>query len=220
MTLIPTALDPHYEFHQWRNALAVLSAAYPTEWAELIEVLSTFRLLRTDIGEQGEKGGGKSKVAIRFDRLLRAKGWLPKQFDTRVLVDGVAIESPTHEVDSFKSRIAIELEWNNKTEFYDRDLNNFRLLFELRVIDVGIIITRCDELQAVFDALGRGGSYGSTTTILSKLRRKLDGGAGGGCPVLAIGMRPSLYLDDVADPALARGFEPIARTRPSRKAPR
>ena len=27
----------------------------------------------------------------------------------------------------FKNRIAVEMEWNNKDPFYDRDLNNFRI---------------------------------------------------------------------------------------------
>ena len=56
--------------------------------------------------------------------------------------------------------MALELEWNNKDPFFDRDLNNFRLLFELRAIDVGVIVTRATELQAVFDQLGKGSSYG------------------------------------------------------------
>jgi len=172
-------------------------------------VLAEFRILRSDIGEAGEKGGGKSK--IRMDRMWRARGWQPKQFDTKIVVDGTPIESPTHEVDSFKNGVALELEWNNKTEFYDRDLNNFRLLFDLRVAAAGVIITRCDELQGVFDVLGKGDSYGSTTTILSKLKRKLDGGAGGGCPVFIAGMRKSLYLDDVADPSLSSRFVRIER---------
>jgi len=106
---------------------------------------------------------------------------------------------------------------NNKTEFYDRDLNNFRLLFDLRVADVGVIITRCDELQQIFDALGKGGSYGSTTTILSKLKRKLDGSAGGGCPVLAVGMKSTLYLDDMADPDVCSRFVRIDRVTKSRQ---
>jgi hypothetical protein len=84
-------------------------------------------------------------------------------------------------------------------------------LFDLRVTDVGVIVTRCDELQGVFNALGKGASYGPTTTILSKLQRKLDGGAGGGCPVLAIGMKKSLYLDDVANPQFAAKFDRIER---------
>ncbi len=103
------------------------------------------------------------------------------------------IDSPTHKVDCFKNGVGVEIEWNNKTEFYDRDLNNFRLLFDLRALNVGVIITRCDELQMIFDSLGRGSSYGQTTTILSKLLRKMEGGSGGGCPVLVFGIKTSLY---------------------------
>ena len=217
---IPEALKEFYEFHEWRNAVAVLSGAFPGEWGDIQEILAEFRILRSDIGEMGEKGGGKSKVAIRMDRLFVARGWRPKEFDTKIVVDGHAIESPTHEVDCFKNKVALELEWNNKTEFYDRDLNNFRLLFDLRVADVGLIVTRCDELQTIFNALGKGGSYGSTTTILSKLRRKLDGGAGGGCPVLAISMKRALYLDDIGDPGLSSRFVPIDRvTKPRKRKP-
>jgi len=175
--LIPPDLHELYAFREWRNPCAVLSVAYPQEWADLLEILRDFRLLRTDVGEAGIKGGGKSLVAIRMDKMFRARNWNPMSFDTKIVVNGVAIESPTHEVDCFKGKVALELEWNNKTEFYDRDLNNFRLLFDLRVADVGVIITRCDELQDIFDDLGRGSSYGTTSTILSKLHRKLNGGA-------------------------------------------
>lgn len=223
LELIPTELQSSYEFHQWRNAVAVLAGVYPDEWQSLLEVLSAFRILRTDIGELGTKGGGKSKVAIRMDRMFRERGWLPQEFDTSILVktlggDVRETKSPTHEVDCFRGKVAIELEWNNKTEFYDRDLNNFRLLFDLRVIDVGIVMTRSDELQTVFDSLGKGSSYGSTTTILSKLVRKLEGGAGGGCPVLAVGMKSSLYLDDIADSSVSSLFVPIERTTRRRRA--
>jgi hypothetical protein len=222
LDLIPKELFELYEFHEWRNAIAVLSGAFPGEWADILEVLADFRILRSDIGELGEKGGGKSKVAIRMDRMFRERKWRPQEFDTSIVVRTVeatqTIKSPTHEVDCFKERVALELEWNNKTEFYDRDLNNFRLLFDLRVADVGIIITRCDELQQVFNSIGKGSSYGSTTTILSKLKRKLDGGAGGGCPVLAVGMKSTLYLDDIADPGISSRFVRIERvTKPRRK---
>jgi hypothetical protein len=217
LKLIPKPLLGLYEFHEWRNAISVLHGAYRQEWNDILQVLAEFRILRSDIGEKGEKGGGKSKVAIRLDRLLSARGWRYKKFDIKIDVEGTKIETGTHEVDCFKERVALELEWNNKTEFYDRDLNNFRLLFDLRVADVGIIITRCDELQQIFNSMGKGGSYGPTTTILSKLRRKLDGGAGGGCPVLAIGMKSTLYLDDVADPRVSSRFVRIERvTKPRR----
>ena len=104
--------------------------------------------------------------------------------------------SPTHKVDFFKNQVAIETEWNNKDPFFDRDLNNFRLLFDLRAISVGIIITRCDELQYIFDDLGKGKSYGPSTTHVSKLLPKLEGGGGGGCPVLVFGISKRLYIED------------------------
>ena len=45
---------------------------------------------------------------------------------------------------------------NNKDPFYDRDLNNFKLLFDLRAISVGIIITRCDEQYDIIEACSWG----------------------------------------------------------------
>jgi len=68
-------------------------------------------------------------------------------------------------------------------------LNNFRLPFELRAISVGIIITRTDELQEIFDSIGRGKSYGSSTTHVGKLLPKIQGGGGGGCPILVFGIK-------------------------------
>jgi hypothetical protein len=219
LDLIPKGLNDLYEFHEWRNAVAVLAAAYPEEWDDILAVLSDFRLLRTDI-EKGEGGkfGDRSKVAIRLDDIaLRPRGWKPREFRTSIKVDDEVYESPTHEVDCVKSKVALEVEWNNKTEFYDRDLNNFRRLFELQAIDVGVIVTRCDELQSIFKSLGRAKSFGSSTTILSKLKRKLDGGAGGGCPVLIVGMKKTLYLDDVADPGVGSRFVRISRANKSNR---
>jgi hypothetical protein len=89
--------------------------------------------------------------------------------------------------------VGVEVEWNNKTEFYDRDLNNFRLLHQLRVLSVGVIITRMSELQDLFDDLGIGQKYGNSTTHWNKLIPKIDGGGAGGCPVLAIGITNRCY---------------------------
>lgn len=73
----------------------------------------------------------------------------PHYYAGKLSVDDTVLISPTHEVDCFKNHIALELEWNNKDPFFDRDLNNFRLLFDLRAISVGIILTRCDDLQDI-----------------------------------------------------------------------
>ena len=87
----------------------------------------------------------------------------------------------------------MEIEWNNKTEFYDRDLNNFRLLKELRVLAVGVMITRMSELQELFNRLDKGKSYGASTTHWDKLIPKVDGGGAGGCPLLLVGMGMDCY---------------------------
>lgn len=101
--------------------------------------------------------------------------------------------APTHHVDYFRNRVAIETEWNNKDPFYDRDLTTFRLLFDLNVLDVGVIITRGSALQEIFNQLGRGSSFGQSTTHMGKLVPKLTHRASGGCPVLALGIRPAAY---------------------------
>lgn len=183
-----------YEVHQWRNALAVLTAALPREWEDIEQVLLNFRLYHSEIAAPG---GSKSKMASRLDKSFSDLGWSAKRFDTRIVVDGIESVSPTHEVDMFKNRVAVEVEWNNKDPFYDRDLNNFRLLFDLRVIDVGIIITRCSDLQALLVDIGRDkGSFGKSTTHMAKLLPRLEGGGGGGCPVVVFGISKQCYVDD------------------------
>ena len=93
------------------------------------------------------------------------------------------------------------MEWNNKDPFFDRDLNNFRLLFDLRVIDVGIIVTRCSELQDIFKGLKIGSSYGNSTTHMQKFLPRLEGGGGGGCPILVFGISSKLYVENLSTEA-------------------
>ncbi|MCC7507019.1 MAG: hypothetical protein IT259_17060 [Saprospiraceae bacterium] len=187
---LPIFIQENYEIHEWRHATAILEYDFPQEWADLCDILSAFRLCESYITTPG---GRKSKVSEWIDSQLYAKGWVEKEFDTALVVDGVPLDSPTHSFDCYKNRIALEIEWNNKDPFYDRDLNNFRLLFDLRVISVGIIVTRCDELQAIFNELGRGTSFGQSTTHMRKLLPKIEGGGGGGCPILVFGIKDSLY---------------------------
>jgi hypothetical protein len=184
-----------FEVFDWRNALALLQAVHPAEFSEICETLGDFILRRSDI-DRG--GGNKSAVARGLDQRLFALGWIEKAFDTKILVDGVAYESPTHSIDCFKGRVALEVEWNNKDPFFDRDLNNFRLLYDLRAIDVGVIVTRTTELERVLRSVGRNvTTYGKATTHTSKLYPKIKGGGAGGCPVAVFGIKAEAYRDDL-----------------------
>ena len=193
LELLPQSIRDDYEVREWKHACAILNRDFPKEWVDIVELLKQFRLRKSWI-TQG--GGRKSLVAASIDQYLYDLGWEEKAFSTKMVVDGVTVDTPTHKVDCFRNRVALEVEWNNKDPFYDRDLNNFRLLFELRAISVGLIITRCDELQDIFDSVGRGSSYGSSTTHMSKLLPRIDGGGGGGCPMLVFGISKKLYLED------------------------
>lgn len=194
LDLIPTSVQDTYEIYEWRHASAILQNDFPDEWADIVDVLDNFWLYKSHLIAAG---GRKSNIANSFDDFLYRRGWEEKSFDTRKFIDGNEYLTPTHKVDCFKNRIALEIEWNNKTEFYDRDLNNFRLLFELGAISVGIIITRSTHLQQLFNHLGRGQSFGASTTHMNKLVPKIDGGSAGGCPILVFGITDRLYVEDV-----------------------
>lgn len=190
--LIPPDVLDLYEVHEWRNAAGVLFTAHPDEWNEVMSALRKFRFSTADVLAPGKN---KSERAKGFDETLTKLGWRETQFRTAIKVDADERESPTHKVDCYKNRVALEIEWNNKDPFFDRDLNNFRLLFDLRVIDVGIIVTRCSDLQTIFNRLGKGKSYGNATTHMNKLLPRIEGGGGGGCPILAFGITSKLYAE-------------------------
>ncbi|WHN65666.1 BglII/BstYI family type II restriction endonuclease [Cysteiniphilum sp. QT6929] len=187
-------IHSHYEVYEYKHACAILKEDFPEEWSELLGLLSNFKLKKSWIVNPG---GRKSKVSEYIDTYLYKRGWVEKQFNTQVVIDSVNYDSPTHKVDCFKNRVALEIEWNNKDPFYDRDLNNFRLLFDLKAISVGVIITRSDELQELFNKLGRGSSYGASTTHIGKLLPRIDGGGGAGCPLLVFGIKKTLFEEDI-----------------------
>lgn len=191
---LPQFVRDNYEVLEWNHATAILERDFPKEWAELCDVLTNFRLRKSHIVEAG---GRKSKIAAELDSALYERGWIEKKFEVLQQIDGHVRETPTHSIDCFKNRIGVEIEWNNKDPFFDRDLNNFRLLFELKAVSVGVIITRCTDLQQIFKTLDRGESFGSSTTHFGKLKPKILGAGSGGCPILALGISKLLFVDDI-----------------------
>ena len=74
-------------------------------------------------------GGSKSEVSKAIDNFLSDRGWVEKEFSTSVKVDENIMDSPTHKIDCYKNRIELEIEWNNKDPFFDRDLIIFDYCF-------------------------------------------------------------------------------------------
>jgi len=188
--LLPADIRATYQFEERHHACSILKTDFPEQWNDLLGVLREFVLKKSEIEV---RGGNKSPIARGLDGLFYKRGWEEKSFDIQVLADGKQTLAPTHHVDYYKDRIAVETEWNNKDPFFDRDLTTFRLLFEFNVLSVGIIITRADELQDIFYEVGKKTAAGQATTHMSKLIPKMYNRASGGCPVLALGITKKKY---------------------------
>lgn len=137
-----------FEVQTVSHAHAILSGDFPEVAAELEEILLRSQI---PIEEIIGSGGGETKGTQRLRRALKDKGWRKHIFKVQRVIDGRALESQSHEVDhirEFKAGIvALEIEWNNKDPFFDRDLESFKRLHADGAISLGIMITRGPELQ-------------------------------------------------------------------------
>jgi len=131
------------------HAQAILKVDFAAALKELEETLQTIAIPMTEIIGSG---GGESKGTQRLRRALAAQQWRKAKFEIRKTINGVERESISHEVDHVRifegiGTIAMEIEWNNKDPFFDRDLENFKRLHAEGAISVGVILTRGTSLQ-------------------------------------------------------------------------
>jgi hypothetical protein len=134
------------------HAQAILSMDFPEASAELESALAQTTI---PIEEIIAGGGGESKGTQRLRKALAALQWPKTTFTVEKRINGVPRESVSHEIDHVRSfgteptltRIALEIEWNNKDPFYDRDLENFKRLHADGAISVGVIVTRGKSLH-------------------------------------------------------------------------
>jgi hypothetical protein len=144
-TLISHGFQVEYHSH----AEAILSVDFPEAAAELEAALLASTI---PIQEIIASGGGEAKGTQRLRRALSAQGWPKFTFTIEKTINGVPRESVSHEIDHVRTfangaRIALEIEWNNKDPFYDRDLENFKRLHADGAISIGIIVTRGKSLH-------------------------------------------------------------------------
>lgn len=97
-------------------------------------------------------GGGEGELTQRMRHVLADRfGWKKHNFEIKKIVDGTERESTSHEIDHVKKfptgTFALEIEWNNKDPFFDRDLENFKRLHADGAISIGAIVTRGTTLQ-------------------------------------------------------------------------
>lgn len=207
-SVVPRGVLDRYTWLETRNAAAVLAASNPDAFADLVAVLAEFRVYDADILTAG---GNRGSIAIRLDAAFADRGWDAVRVDTAFTLEGrrkprgggrgeeelfasQTVRNEGFEVDNMKGRVALDVEWNAKDGNLDRDLAAYRALYDLGLIDAGVIVTRdhrgirdlaLTELGSD-DAARRLGT--TTTTNTEKLEPRLTRGDAGGCPLLAIGI--------------------------------
>ncbi|HVL07043.1 MAG TPA: BglII/BstYI family type II restriction endonuclease [Acidimicrobiales bacterium] len=203
----PTAggLPGGYVYGVTRYADIILAGAFPGRLGQLVRSLAGFRIT---LDELRAGGGGRTEFVRRFDESLREQddSWgkrnitIEKRLGFGDDLSEVA-RVRGHEIDMFGvgegeqfPGVAVEMEWNNKDPFYDRDLNNFAALHREGAIAVGIIVTRGRRLQELIGPVIRskhgGFKYGQSTTHWNKLIPRVNLGGGGECPLLLVGIEP------------------------------
>lgn len=130
------------------HAEAIAAGDFPEVAAEIESILLAATV---PIEEIVGSGGGETKGTQRLRRALKERGWRKHNFVVQRVIDGRPLESRSHEVDHIREfasgTIALEIEWNNKDPFFDRDLENFKRLHADGAISLGIIVTRGASLQ-------------------------------------------------------------------------
>ena len=200
-----------YVYGATRYADVILRESFPERARDLHASLSSFA---PTLDELRAGGGGRTVFVKRFDDSLGSirtsdhqQVWGKQNItiSKSVLLDGTHVRTSRtrgHEIDMFGKGslaspipgIAVEMEWNNKDPFYDRDLINFQALHREGVIAIGVIITRGPSLQDLISPTVRskdgGFKFGQSTTHCDKLIPKVNLGGGGECPLLLIGIEP------------------------------
>lgn len=200
----PTVRDlpAGYLYGVTRYADLILREAFPQRYRDLVETLSGFSI---DLDELLKGGGGRASHTARFDATLAGRGWGKRNISiSRLIDDRLLHQTRGHEIDMFAvgssddpyPGVGVEMEWNNKDPFYDRDLLNFQALHHEGALAVGIIVTRGPALQRVLGATIRSSAtannmkYGQSSTHWNKLIPRVNLGGGGECPLLLIGIEP------------------------------
>lgn len=138
-----------FDLETRNHATAILSGDFSEPVDGLVSALLGFRIEAREIIQSG---GGHAEITMRLRNALVEAGWQKHTFVVRTTVDGQEREAISHEVDHVLraelGTLALEIEWNNKDPFFDRDLENFQRLHAQGAISLGILVTRGAGLQS------------------------------------------------------------------------
>ena len=147
-TMFEKLQEKGFEVLVLHHAEAILKLDMGTAAQEIEDILVKVRIPAEELIRGG---GGEGLLTQRLRNDLSDAGWKKHNFQIDKIVDGIPRESTSHEIDHVKVfngwTFALEIEWNNKDPFYDRDLENFKRLHAEGAISMGGIITRGKSLH-------------------------------------------------------------------------
>ena len=209
--VLPSAARDHWSFMESNSASAIVKAVCPQEWADIVDVPSTYRL---DPSSWLKPGGNRGDIAEQIDDEFGRRGWQEARLDleTKGLLTSKAgaslgtlatVYQEGYLVDNFKNRIVLDVEWNAKDGNLDRDLASYRSWYEAGVISAGVIITKdrkallqlarriWKDYQATLDPAEKKPKFPidlstSTVTAFDKAQMRVRRGVMGSCPVLIV----------------------------------
>jgi hypothetical protein len=209
--VLAPAIRARWEFLETSSAAAVLRSVCPNEWDDITSVLRQFSL---DPAQWLKAGGNRGDIAKLIDEMFAQRGWRETRVDLHT--EGIlyaknnveigrlpVVRQEGYLVDSFKGRVALDVEWNAKDGNLDRDLSAYRAWHEAGVISAAVLITQ-DRLPLKALAEEVWGAYQntlaapdrnpripidlgtSTTTNLDKAALRVRRGVMGTCPLLVV----------------------------------
>ena len=145
-----------WDVEDLNHGLIISKKLFKKELNLLSDILKTFKLNPED--HFIKRGGGESDQTSYLSKKFQELEWEKNNITSinKIIFERkfnqISKDGTSHEIDHIgfneeNQKFAIEIEWNNKDEFFDRDFVNFDKLWNLGVIDLGIIITRGRNLD-------------------------------------------------------------------------
>ena len=84
LDLIRKSVRKRYTVQERGHACSILAGDFPSEFKDLMDCLDAFTLTKSHIVKPG---GNRSTISIDLDTFFFKRGWTPKAFDTKIVVD-------------------------------------------------------------------------------------------------------------------------------------
>lgn len=161
--MIDRLINSDWGITETNYALAIAQQTFPQECELLAEALLSMTLNTEE--HFIKRGGGEADQTQELSAKLNSYGWVKNNVSIENTIrfsqkfDAFTASSISHEVDHIGQnhqgkKFVLEIEWNNKDEFFDRDFSAIQALYEVNAIELGIIVTRGPDLEdGIFKAV-------------------------------------------------------------------